>query len=183
MRLTHETIEDLQNTDKVWSLLSRWVTPDTADQLRPAVYQFRSRIASNWRRGRVMLAGDAIHVMPPFMGQAYARRSVVHGTCLGVSIYCCAVWLRAKGPAEHFRMESFRAHLTIMSAAANGLLVPIGICFPAPSIHPATALLKPRCSLASERAVRRGSSLREPVQSSPGRDWVRRKGYESAATG
>jgi 3-(3-hydroxy-phenyl)propionate hydroxylase/flavoprotein hydroxylase len=75
MRLPHETIEDLLSTDKVWSLLSRWVTPDTSDLVRHAVYQFRSRIASQWNHGRVMLAGDAAHVMPPFMGQ---------GMCSGI---------------------------------------------------------------------------------------------------
>lgn len=56
MRLAHETIEDLQDPDKVWSLLSRWVKPDNAGQVRHAVYQFRSRIASNWHSGRVMLS-------------------------------------------------------------------------------------------------------------------------------
>lgn len=75
MRLPHETIDDLQDTAKVWSLLEPWVNPDTATLVRHAVYQFRSRIADRWSAGRVLLAGDAAHVMPPFMGQ---------GMCSGI---------------------------------------------------------------------------------------------------
>ncbi|MCS2160499.1 bifunctional 3-(3-hydroxy-phenyl)propionate/3-hydroxycinnamic acid hydroxylase [Scandinavium sp. H11S7] len=69
MRLPHESLSDLQSTEKVWQLLKPWVTEDTVTLVRHAVYQFRSRIAENWHQGRVLLAGDAAHLMPPFMGQ------------------------------------------------------------------------------------------------------------------
>jgi hypothetical protein len=56
--------------ENAWRLLKPWeIHPGHADLVRHARYTFRGRWASQWRQGRVILAGDSAHQMPPFMGQ------------------------------------------------------------------------------------------------------------------
>lgn len=69
MRLPHETREEMGAESKVRELLGDWIKPEQGDLVRHAVYTFRSLVADRWRDGRVFLAGDAAHLMPPFMGQ------------------------------------------------------------------------------------------------------------------
>lgn len=69
MRLPHESVADLENEEKVWELLKPWVTPEQATLIRFKLYNFKSLISQKWRQNRVLIAGDAAHVMPPFMGQ------------------------------------------------------------------------------------------------------------------
>ena len=55
---------------KGWELLAALgVTSEDVEPVRQLVYTFEARIAHHWRVGRVFLAGDAAHTMPPFMGQ------------------------------------------------------------------------------------------------------------------
>ena len=60
----------LATADGAWEMMGLFgVTPDQGNLERTAVFQFRSLVARQWGAGRVLLAGDAAHVMPPFLGQ------------------------------------------------------------------------------------------------------------------
>ena len=61
--------------DRVWARVAGYVDRSQADLVRVATYTFRSLVADSWRSGRVLLAGDAAHQMPPFLGQ---------GMCSGI---------------------------------------------------------------------------------------------------
>ena len=70
MRLPDETREELNEEATAWRLLEQWdVTPENATLERHTVYTFQARWCDQWRRGRLLLAGDAGHLMPPFAGQ------------------------------------------------------------------------------------------------------------------
>ena len=67
----------------IWRRLARWLTPAEAEVERAAVYTFHSLISSSWRRGRLLVAGDAAHQSPPFMGQ---------GMCAGIRDAANLAW-------------------------------------------------------------------------------------------
>jgi 2-polyprenyl-6-methoxyphenol hydroxylase-like FAD-dependent oxidoreductase len=70
MRLPGETIEELNTPEAAWKLLAPWkISPENATLERHTVYTFRGSWADQWKLGRVMLAGDAAHLMPPFLAQ------------------------------------------------------------------------------------------------------------------
>ncbi|WP_437629992.1 bifunctional 3-(3-hydroxy-phenyl)propionate/3-hydroxycinnamic acid hydroxylase [Sorangium sp. So ce854] len=64
-----ETREHMEEPETVRRYLSRYVDPDRFEVKRRLVYTFKAVIARRWRVGRTLLAGDAAHMMPQFMGQ------------------------------------------------------------------------------------------------------------------
>ena len=64
-----EIAEVMARPASVRTLLAPYVSPDVLEVERAVVYTFHDVVASRWRRGRVLLAGDAAHQMPPFLGQ------------------------------------------------------------------------------------------------------------------
>ncbi len=75
--------KDMTQDATIWQLLSRWINSSEARIERRAVYTFRSCVAERWRAGRILLAGDAAHLTPPFMGQ---------GMCAGMRDVMNLAW-------------------------------------------------------------------------------------------
>jgi 3-(3-hydroxy-phenyl)propionate hydroxylase len=72
MIFDHETDEQVADPLFVHTLLARHV-PDPAglDFIRQRVYTLHARIAGAFRKGHVLIAGDAAHLMPVWQGQGY----------------------------------------------------------------------------------------------------------------
>lgn len=73
----------LTRPEEIYRLLSRWITPEDADLERAVCYTFSSVVACTWRRGRLLIAGDAAHETPPFLGQ---------GMCAGIRDAANLAW-------------------------------------------------------------------------------------------
>jgi 3-(3-hydroxy-phenyl)propionate hydroxylase len=78
-------------------LKTAWnLTPEDVEIYRQVIYPFEAKIANQWRYGRILLAGDAAHLMPPFAGQ---------GACSGLRDSMNLSWkldliLRGVAPAD-----------------------------------------------------------------------------------
>ncbi|MET7778418.1 bifunctional 3-(3-hydroxy-phenyl)propionate/3-hydroxycinnamic acid hydroxylase [Streptomyces sp. NPDC005388] len=63
----------LTGDEAVYELVARYgISRDSVKILRATVYSHHVRFAARFRAGRVFLAGDAAHAMPPWMGQGMA---------------------------------------------------------------------------------------------------------------
>lgn len=65
--------KQLTTEEAVYRLVARYgISRDSIEILRATVYSHHVRFATRFRVGRVFLAGDAAHAMPPWIGQGMA---------------------------------------------------------------------------------------------------------------
>lgn len=118
-----EDPKQVATPEATWKLLSRWLTPEDGELWRQASYRFHALVASEWRQGRVFLAGDAAHMQPPFLGQ---------GMCQGIRDVTNLAWklaavLRGEvtGAAAQALLDSYgaerKAHVRELTSRIKGV--------------------------------------------------------------
>jgi 3-(3-hydroxy-phenyl)propionate hydroxylase len=112
-------------SEHVWQMLKPWISRSQATLERAVLYTFRSAVARDWRRGRVLLAGDAAHQTPPFLGQ---------GLCAGVRDAANLAWKLdwvVKGLASPSLLDSYaqeqspHVHAFIREAVRIGEIIQV----------------------------------------------------------
>jgi 3-(3-hydroxy-phenyl)propionate hydroxylase len=101
--LPHENGETITQPAQVFALLKSHLGPDDATLERAALYTFHSAIARRWRRHRLLIAGDAAHLTPPFLGQ---------GMCAGMRDAGNLAWKLARvlrGQNADALLDSYQA--------------------------------------------------------------------------
>jgi 3-(3-hydroxy-phenyl)propionate hydroxylase len=70
MLMPHDDPATIVQPQRIYELLKPWnIDPAKSIIERAVVYTFHSALSTKWRRGRLLLAGDSAHQMPPFLGQ------------------------------------------------------------------------------------------------------------------
>ena len=69
MLLPDEDSSAITQPQAVHALIARHVPLEDVEVLHANVYTFHARVADRWKQGRLLLAGDAAHLSPPFAGQ------------------------------------------------------------------------------------------------------------------
>jgi 3-(3-hydroxy-phenyl)propionate hydroxylase len=151
----HEDNSAIQEPDVIERLIAGWMPPGSALVERSAVYNFHGLVAEPWRSGRALVAGDAAHQMPPFLGQ---------GMCSGLRDAANLAWklahvIRLGAPAtllDTYEMErSPHVRQIVESAVEYGRLTCI--------TDPAEAALRDERWLADGRAATKRLPFRLPA--------------------
>ncbi|MBW5433737.1 bifunctional 3-(3-hydroxy-phenyl)propionate/3-hydroxycinnamic acid hydroxylase [Bradyrhizobium canariense] len=67
--LAQESPAEFDDPARVRAVMANYVDIRCFDIWRSATYRFAARVGDRWASRRVFLAGDAVHQMPPFLGQ------------------------------------------------------------------------------------------------------------------
>ncbi|MFN4354151.1 bifunctional 3-(3-hydroxy-phenyl)propionate/3-hydroxycinnamic acid hydroxylase [Parvibaculum sp.] len=120
MLLPHEKPEDVVSDEAIASMIAVYHDPAQFEIERRAVYRFHALIAKEWRKGPVILAGDAAHQMPPFLGQ---------GLCSGTRDAANLAWkIEAvlRGRAGDALLDSYQVEREPHVRMITGMAVALG---------------------------------------------------------
>ncbi len=120
MLLPGEDPREMEKPDNVWRLLSPWLLPEDGELWRAAAYRFHALVADVWGRGRVLIAGDAAHQQPPFIGQ---------GMCQGLRDVSNLVWRLdriLKGQSSEALLDTYTVERKRHVQALTGKIKAIG---------------------------------------------------------
>ncbi|WP_067735842.1 bifunctional 3-(3-hydroxy-phenyl)propionate/3-hydroxycinnamic acid hydroxylase MhpA [Novosphingobium naphthalenivorans] len=97
-----ENPDDLLQDAVIRDLVAPWNCADRMTIERKAIYRFHGLVAEDWKVGRILLAGDAAHQMPPFAGQ---------GMCSGIRDTVNLAWKLAwviRGDAGDALLDTYQ---------------------------------------------------------------------------
>jgi 3-(3-hydroxy-phenyl)propionate hydroxylase len=124
-------------------LIAAWAPGDGFEIERKAVYRFHGLIAQSWRNGRVLIAGDAAHQMPPMAGQ---------GLCSGIRDAFNLAWKLAAvaGGADDALLDTYEAERSPHARQVIDLAIGLGrvVC----AQDPAVAAVRDEQMLAARAA-------------------------------
>jgi 2-polyprenyl-6-methoxyphenol hydroxylase-like FAD-dependent oxidoreductase len=146
MLLPDEDPSDFDDPATVWALLEPWYRPQDGPLTRSAVYEFRSMVADQVRKGHVLLVGDAAHLTPPFLGQ---------GLCSGLRDATNLAWkldLVLRGLASDRLLDTIDVERRAQNEAVIRLAMELG---------------KVVCELDPQAAAQRDAMLRSAGPPSP----------------
>ncbi len=106
--------------ETIRELLLPWYPDGDAQIERKAVYRFQARAVECFHKGRVMLAGDAAHVTPPFAGQG-----LVSGHRDALNLAWKLAWV-IKGKADPAILQSYDSERRPHALATTNLARFIG---------------------------------------------------------
>jgi 3-(3-hydroxy-phenyl)propionate hydroxylase len=154
MLLPGEDPEYVKQPHIVEGLLNAWMPADAYQIERLAVYTFHGLVAERWRSGRVLIAGDAAHQTPPFLGQ---------GMCTGIRDAANLAWKLArvvKHAAPDALLDTYERERRPHAIKVINAAIRIGkvIC----ELDPQKAAERDRLLRANSSEMRKGLSFALP---------------------
>jgi 3-(3-hydroxy-phenyl)propionate hydroxylase len=121
MLMPHDDPTTITQPERIYELLKPWdIDPAKSSIERAVIYTFHSALSDKWRLGRLVLAGDSAHQMPPFLGQ---------GMCSGLRDVANLAWkLRdvIRGVAADGLLDTYETERTEHVRAFIELAVDLG---------------------------------------------------------